>query len=389
MKNNLIPLAKDTIEKSDIDQLIVWLKKYPKLTKGEQTIKFEEQWSKFIGTKYSVFVNSGSSANLLMLYALMVMGKISNNKIVVPALSWATDLAPVMQLGLEPILVDCNMEDLSVDLFHLEQIFKQERPSTLLLVSVLGLCPNMAQIKKLCNTYNVILLEDVCESFGTSINNKMLGTFGLMSSFSLYFAHHLSTIEGGMICTNDKNSYEILKMLRAHGWTRDLDQKNKNAYKKKWNISDFNDFYTFYIPGFNFRSTDLQAFLGINQLKKAKKIITTRQKNYLLFKKYLKNNYWMPKDISKSFISNFSFPIIHPKRDLIVENLRKNNIEVRPLICGSMGIQPFYVEKYGKLLLNNASTVDNYGCYIPNFCGLTEKEIKLMCNIINETINNI
>jgi CDP-6-deoxy-D-xylo-4-hexulose-3-dehydrase len=204
MEKQLISLAQDTVDRQDIDKLIGWLQTYPRLTKGPVTTEFEHKWAKKFGSKYAVYVNSGSSANLMMLYALIVAEKLRNKKILVPALSWATDLAPVIQLGLEPILIDCNLQDLSVDIDHLRVMIAKHQPSALLLVSVLGFSPNMDEIVKVCNETGVILLEDNCESLGTSFNNTLLGNFGLMSSFSLYFGHHLSTIEGGIIMTNDE-----------------------------------------------------------------------------------------------------------------------------------------------------------------------------------------
>ena len=163
----MITLVKDTIDNKDIDRLVEWLKTYPRLTKGPVTLELEEKYSKWLGRKYSVFVNSGSSANLLMLSALQQGGYLTNNKVVVPSVAWATDLAPVMQLGLEPILCDSNKRDLSADLNHLEKIFKEEMPSALMFVSVLGLVPEMDRVVKLCEDYDVILLEDTCESMGS------------------------------------------------------------------------------------------------------------------------------------------------------------------------------------------------------------------------------
>ena len=184
----MIKLVNDTINNSDIDKLIEWLGTYPRLTKGELTPRLEEKWSKWLGVKNTVFCNSGSSANLLMLWALVEAGRINRDcKIVVPSVAWATDLAPVIQLGMTPILCDSNLQDLSVDLDHLEIIFKETKPEVLLLVSVLGLVPDMKRIVKLCKEHNVILLEDTCESMGSKFNDKKLGSFGLMSSFSTYF----------------------------------------------------------------------------------------------------------------------------------------------------------------------------------------------------------
>ena len=248
-----ITLVKDTVDNEDIDNLIEWLKTYPRLTKSEKTIEFERLWSEWIGCKYSVFVNSGSSANLLMLYALLELYKLRNKKVVVPALAWATDLAPVMQLGLEPILVDCDPSNLSIDIEHLEAIFLEHNPSAVILVSVLGLCPRIDAIVNLCKKHGVILLEDNCESQGTKFNGIKLGNFGLMSSFSTYFGHTMSTIEGGMISTNDKAVYDMLKQLRSHGWDRDLDKDRQNELRKEWGIDDFSALYTFYTPGFNVR----------------------------------------------------------------------------------------------------------------------------------------
>ena len=214
----MINLVNDTINKKDIDRLIGWLKTYPRLTKGPVTKQVEDKWSKWIGRKYSVFCNSGSSANLLMLLALMEMGRLNkDDSVVVPALAWATDLSPVMQLGLNPIICDVNLEDLSVDLHQLEQIFINDRPKALMLVSVLGLVPKMDKIVNLCEKHGVILLEDTCESMGSKFEDKNLGTFGCMSSFSTYFGHHISTIEGGFISTDDKEVYDVLVAVRSHG----------------------------------------------------------------------------------------------------------------------------------------------------------------------------
>ena len=382
----MINLVTDTIDNNDIDQLIDWLKTYPRLTKSKLTVELEEKWSKWIGRKYSVFCNSGSSANLLMLYSLMESGYIHNKKVVVPSAAWATDLSPVMQLGLEPILCDSNLEDLSVDLTHLEKIFIDENPAVLMFVSVLGLVPNMDKIVELCEEYGVVLLEDTCESMGSKYKDKKLGTFGMMSTFSTYFGHHISTIEGGFISTDDFQLYELLLSLRSHGWDRDLSKETRKKLKQKWGVSEFNSLYTFYNPGFNLRSTDLQAFIGLGQIDKLDEVCIKRNNNFKLYQKYLDNSYCDFVYLDNTFISNFAYPVIHPKRDTIVEELQKKNVEVRPMICGSMGIQPFYVKKYGRLELPNVSIIDRYGFYVPNHPKLTEEEIKLICDIINNQI---
>ena len=382
----MINLVQDTIDKKDIDRLIDWLKTYPRLTKGSVTIELENKFSDWLNTKYSVFCNSGSSANLLMLYALIEGGYLKNDRVIVPSIAWATDLSPVIQLGLDPILCDCNLKDLSVDLEHLEQLFKKHSPSALILVSILGLVPDMEKIVKLCSEYNVLLLEDSCESMGCEYKGKKLGTFGEMSTFSTYFGHHISTIEGGFICTDNKELYELLISLRSHGWDRDLSKETQEKLQKEWSISKFNSLYTFYYSGFNFRSTDLQAYIGINQIDKLESWGEKRENNYQTYQKLIKNNFWKPKPFSDSFISNFAYPVISKNRDKIVSDLQKNNIEVRPLISGSMGTQPFYIKSYGKLELPNASIVDKYGFYVPNHPHLNNTELKLISNIINEGV---
>jgi len=383
----MITLVKDTIDNKDIDRLVDWLKTYPRLTKGPVTLEFEEKFSKWLGRKYSVFCNSGSSANLLMLSALQQGGYLKNNKVVVPSVAWATDLAPVIQLGLDPTLCDSNFNDLSVDLYHLEQIFKEQSPSVLMFVSVLGLVPDMDKVVELCNKYDVILLEDTCESMGCEYRGRKLGTFGSMSSFSTFFGHHISTIEGGLISTDDKKLYELLVSIRSHGWDRDLSTETQNKLQKDWGVSEFNSLYTFYYSGFNLRSTDLQAYIGLTQIDKLKDWGERREYNYNLYQELIENNYWKPKTQEQSFTSNFAYPVIHPERNTIVEKLRANEVEVRPMICGSMGTQPFYVKEYGVLKLPNVTDIDEFGFYVPNHPKLTIEQIKFISNIINEGIN--
>lgn len=383
----MITLVKDTIGNEDIDRLVEWLKTYPRLTKGPITLDFEEKYSKWLGRKYSVFVNSGSSANLLMLSALQQGDYLKNNKVVVPSVAWATDLSPVIQLGLEPILCDSNMEDLSVDLEHLEKIFQEESPSVLMFVSVLGLVPNMDELVNLCDEYNVILLEDTCESMGCEYKGQKLGTFGKMASFSTFFGHHISTIEGGLISTDDFKLYELLLSIRSHGWDRDLSSETQSHLQQDWDVSKFDAMYTFYYSGFNMRSTDLQAYIGLAQIDKIDDWGKKREHNYNLYFSLIKNDYWRPKSHHNSLTSNFAYPIISPHRDKIVKELQKNKVEVRPMICGSMGTQPFYVKKYGELKLPKVSIIDEYGFYVPNHPSLSEEEVKFICDIINKVID--
>lgn len=380
----MINLVKDTISKAEIDSLIVWLQNYPKLTKGELTEEFERKWSKWLGRKYSVFLNSGSSANLAMMYALKISNRLKNDKIVVPCISWTTTLSPVVQLGLTPILCEASKDDLGIDPNYFEDLCKKHNPSCVILVHVLGFPNQMDRIQEICEKYDVILIEDSCESVGSLYSEKMTGCFGLMSSFSTYFGHHFSTIEGGLVTTDDFELYELLKSIRSHGWSRDLSDHTKTNLREKYNVDEFRDLYTFYYPGFNLRSTEIQAFLGITQLDFLEAKNQKRFHNYLTYDSIIKNNYWKIK--SEGFISNFAYPIIHPERDKIVNALKSNDIECRPLVCGNMARQPYFEEMYGKQTFPFADEVHSFGLYVPNHPEMTEQDVVKISTIINQAI---
>lgn len=386
-KINKVQLVKDTIDKEDIHDLIGWLKTNPKLTKGEYTTKFEDLWSKYTGVKYSVYVNSGSSANLAMAYALKISGRLKNLKVLAPAVSWVTTISPFLQLGYNVKLYDSDRDTLGPDIDNLKELIKDFKPSILILVHVLGFPAKMKEIINLCEENNIILLEDSCESVGSTYNKIKTGTFGLMSSFSFYFAHHISTIEGGMICTNDHDLYNLLKSIRAHGWDRDLDLEYKEKLRNKYLIDEFKSLYTFYYPGFNLRSTDLQAFIGIRQMDKLENIVQIRNRNFLLYDELIKNSYWKINPTPESFVSAFAYPIITPKLEQLLDTLKNKNIETRPLICGSISNQPFWLDKKGKTSdFYMAEEVDKYGCYLPINHQMTEDEVVYVCDTVNKIL---
>jgi CDP-6-deoxy-D-xylo-4-hexulose-3-dehydrase len=381
----MIKLVSDTINKEIIKSLCEWLlqDEIPRLTKGDLTVELENEWAKKIGTKYSVFVNSGSSSILLTLAALIQTKKLKNNKIIVPGLSWATDVSIPMILNMETFMCDCNLSDLSCDLNHLEKLFIEHNPSVFILVSPLGLVPDMGKIVDLCNKYDVVLLEDVCESMGSKYGDRYLGTFGFASFFSMYFGHHLSTIEGGFINTDDEDFYHLLLMMRSHGWDRDLPKWKQTELREKYSTNDFDSLYNFYVPGLNLRSTDLQAFIGIKSIQNLDNYSLIRNEN---FNEYIKNitiNELSIKNEPINFISNFAFPVVSKYRDKIVKELIENNIEVRPLIAGDMSKKPMWFEKYGVNKLPNCEFINQYGFYVPNHQNLTKENILNITKIIN------
>jgi CDP-6-deoxy-D-xylo-4-hexulose-3-dehydrase len=379
----MINLVSDTIDREDINALIEWLNKepIPQLTKGTLTKELEKKWAFKCGTNYSVFVNSGSSAILLLLAAYKEqLGY--NPKIVVPALSWATDVSSPMLLGYDIRLCDCNLNDLGCDLGELESVFKVFKPDLFLSVSPLGLIPDIDKILSLCKEYKVTLIEDNCESMGSCIGTGgMLGSFGHSSVFSMYYGHHLSTIEGGFINTSDKELYNLLISMRSHGWDRDLDVAEQIKQRKEWNINDFEALYTFYYPGLNLRSTDLQAFVGLRQLDKLDTFVDKRNYNFRYYLKNIKDNILDIKE--RGYVSNFAFPVASLKKEKIVRDLQENGVAVRPLIAGSIGKQPFWIKKHGNYKYPNADLIHNFGFYLPNHQDLTEKEMDFITEIVN------
>ena len=391
----MIKLVEDTISRDMLLKLSEWMlqENTPQLTKGPLTKQYERLWSDKCGTKHSVNVNSGSSAILLTLSALKQLNWLKNNKIVVPSLSWHTDVSSPLELGFQTYLCDCNKNDLSVDLTYLEHMFKLHDPAAFILVSVLGLVPDMDKVVELCKKYDVILLEDVCESLGSEYKGRKLGTFGLASFFSTYYGHHISTIEGGMISTDNEKLANMLLSIRNHGWDRDVSEQQKNAWRSENKVNEFESLYTFYNSGYNVRSTDLQAFIGIEQLKILDEVVKKRVNNFNIFKDKLKNvNDFEMLDYSYQInnkVSNFAFPLVSKHREKLILNLKQNNVECRPLIAGSMAKQPFWIKSrcYDPAQkLPNCDVVHKYGIYIPNNQNMTEQQIEFVCNVILKTI---
>jgi CDP-6-deoxy-D-xylo-4-hexulose-3-dehydrase len=379
----MIKLCSDIIDKNDIENLIGWLKTIPKLTKGQKTLSFEKRFASIIGCKHAVFCNSGSSANLLATSALIQSGLMRNNKIVVPQVSWSTTVFPAMQLGLSPIMCDCDSLNLGIDVDNLLEIIEKEKPSALILVHVLGFDSSVQKIKDICEQNNILLIEDTCESLGSVVAGKMLGSYGLASTFSFYFGHHISTIEGGMVCTNDDYLAEVLKMIRSHGWDRDIDEEAKQKYRSKYNVKEFDSLYKFYYQGFNLRSTDLQAFIGLSQLTKIKQIANKRHENFNRYLELIDNKFWKPV-LNQEIVSNMGYPLILSNRERVYQELKNNNIESRPLVSGSMGTQPAWSKTYGESRMKNSTIVNDKGMYVPNHGDLSNEDIEKICSIINK-----
>ena len=390
-KKFLLPLMDNNINLDDRKKIIQFVKSNKIYTQSKKVNEFEKKWSKWLGVKYSVFVNSGSSSNFLSIKTLKIINKNKNkNEIIVPTLTWVSDIVSVIESGFKPIFVDINPRTLSM---NESDVIKKINKRTLAVFithaqGFNGLSSNLLTVLK---RKKINLIEDVCESHGAKFKNKKLGSFGLMSCFSFYYAHHISTIEGGMICTNDKKIYQILRMLRSHGMLREANNKNleRKLIKKYSNLSPK---FIFLYPGFNFRNNEISAVVGINQLKKLDKNNKLRNRNFFHFLKNLNPEIFQT-DFDLNGCSNYAFPLIIKKkniafRDKLEKIMIKNGIEFRRGNAGGGNQlrQPWLKKEIGKVNLNNFKNVEHvhkFGYYIGNYPTLEIYKIKKVLKILN------
>jgi CDP-4-dehydro-6-deoxyglucose reductase, E1 len=395
MEVNMIKhtLMENNITKEDIKVLIKFLKKKPILTQSKNVIKFEKKWSKWLGCKYSVFVNSGSSANLITISCLKYFNKSKiRNEIIVPALTWSSDVNSVILNGFKPVFVDVNKQTLSMDL---NQVMKMINKKTLavFITHAQGFNGINKEFVDFLKKKKIHLIEDVCESHGATLNGKKVGTFGEMSNFSFYYAHHMTTIEGGMVSTNNKDFYQILRSLRSHGLLREMNEKKKiNFYKKKY--SDLNEQFIFLHPAYNVRNTELGAVIGLNQLKNLNKNIKLRNSNFNYFLKNI-NEKKFQTNFELKGMSNYAFPLIlkdpsFVKRNKLEKIMKKFKIEFRRGNAGGGNqLRQPYVKNYLKNKINlknfnNVEHIHHFGYYIGNFPSLKKNKIKKICEILNK-----
>jgi|SRR2546426_1208393 len=380
-------LAEDTIDQKDIDRLIAWLRTYPRLTKGAVTQEFEQRWSELLGCRYSVSCNSGSSANLLMYYALMLSGRPRNKKVIVPSVGWVTTIAPGIQFGFEPIMCEADPDTFGLDLNHLESLLKQHNASTVVLVHVLGIPHKMDAMMALKEKYGFILLEDACAAIGAAYRGRKVGTFGDMASFSFYFGHQMSTIEGGMVSADDKRFSDLLLMLRSHGWSKDLDAETHEALVNQYEVDDFHTPFVFYEPGFNLRSTDLNAYIGLGQLEKLDRMTSCRQENHARYMKHLGDKFYVQRCEPGCQIASIHFGLVAQSvehRRSIVRALVQNGIETRIFSAGNLGLHPFWSNRYGKASFPVADRIHHCGLFLPNNPSLKPEHIDFISNVVLE-----
>ncbi len=379
-------LAERIIDERDVAALRQWLRgAIPQLSKGPLTVEFERRWAKWVGTKYAVFMNSGSSANFLMAQAALLSGKLRNKKVIVPSVGWVTTVSPFMQLGFEPIMCGADPDTFGLDSAHLEKLLKEHRPALVIMVQVLGVPSDMDTLRRLQKKYKFLLLEDACAALGAGYGGKKVGAFGLMSSFSFYFGHQLSTIEGGMVNVNDKKLYHLLLMLRSHGWGKDLGKSARAGLMRKYKVDDFHRPFTFFVPGMNLRNTDLGAFLGLRMMLKADAVMAIRKRNHRIYAAGLKTVTFQ-KWNKKADPCSISFGALaknkaHRKR--VVSMLTANKIETRLFSAGNLGLHPFWFERYGKFRHPVSDAVHSRGFFLPNHESLRTRDVKFICGVVN------
>lgn len=356
---------------------------------GSEVDKYEREFSKFFGSKYSIMCSSGSAANLLMISSLFFKKKNPikrGDEIIVPSVSWSTTYFPLQQYGLKVKFIDIDINTLNYDLDVLENSITN-KTKIILAVNLLGNPNNFARIKKIIKDKNIILLEDNCESMGAMFENKYTGTFGLMGTFSSFFSHHISTMEGGVVITDDEELYHIMLCLRAHGWTRNLPKKNMISNKSdNW----FKESFRFVLPGYNLRPLEMSGAIGLEQLKKLPNFLKQREKNALLFNELFKNDerFYIQKEIGKSSWFGFSFIIKSEiDRNFIINKLTENNIESRPIVTGDFTkndvIKYFNHEIFGKL--KNSKLLDKNGFFVGN----SQDDLRKELNYLHKVLKNI
>lgn len=382
------PLMDNNILPEDINNLILFLQKNPRLTNGEKVREFEQKWSEWVGVKHSLMVNSGASANLVTITALKHL--YGDGEIIVPPLTWVSDISSVIWNGFTPVFADININNLGM---AEDEILKKITNNTraVFLTYVLGFNCLTDRLLNELKKKNIVLIEDVCESHGAKFGDKRLGSFGLASNFSFYYAHHMSTIEGGMICTNDDAFFDVCKMLRSHGMVREAYlSETKQRYQEEY--PDVYPEFTFAFPAFNVRSTEINAVLGLSQLSRLDKNIVKRNENFKLFLDNLDSEKYFT-DFDCEGMSNYAFVLVlrQPDEELfqkVTQALRSANVEFRQGTAGggNMLRQPYlrnFVDAQMYKQFPNVEHIHQYGLYLGNYPDLDKEKIISVCNLLN------
>ena len=380
-------LADDTWDNLEIEAIneVILSNRY---TMGSKVKEFEIEFAKFIGSKYAVMSNSGSSANLLAIASLIYSNKLQlGDEVIVPAVSWSTTYYPVTQYGLKLVFVDIDLATLNIS--H-EKIKEAISPKTkaIFAVNLLGNPNDFNGLTKICSDYNLLLIEDNCESLGAVYNCKQAGTFGILGTFSSFYSHHISTMEGGITVTDDKNLYDIMLSLRAHGWTRNLDN-DSTIYTKK--NDDFYESFNFILPGYNLRPLEFEGAIGLVQVKKISRIIDQRRQNAIIFRELASkfDNLIIQTEIGVSSWFGFSIVLtkdLEGRRNEVIQHLINNGIEVRPIVAGNFTRNPVISHLNHRISgeLINADYIHENGFFVGNHSKSNKNELLLLEKLLVE-----
>ena len=377
----------DELEVNAINDVI----KSNRYTMGSKVRQFENEFSKFFDVKYSLMLNSGSSANLLAIASLIIDEETDLNQgdeVIVPAVSWSTTFSPISQYGLKLRFVDIDLNTLNIDENLIESAITK-KTKAIFAVNLLGNSCNFKKLKDLCDKYNLLLLEDNCESLGAKYDNKFTGTIGNVGTFSFFFSHHMQTMEGGMLVTNNKKTYELANSMRAHGWIRDLPDDN-SLFKKTGD--NFEDSFKFITPGYSIRPLEMSGAIGSVQLRKINSFIDNRRENAKFFNELFKSNKNIIIQRETGESSWFGFSIVLKnkflgKRSEVLKKLSNANIETRPIVAGNFTKNPTikYMDHTISGELKNAEYIDENGFFVGN----DHRDLKSRILLLHDTINNI
>ena len=374
---------KNTLSFMDRVKLAKFILTSDKFTQGEKVEEFENKWSEWLGCKHSLYVTSGSTANFLLIAAVMEKYNLrKGDKVLLPTCTWVTNINPIFQLGLTPIFCDVNLENYSFDIENLKRISEKHPDIKLVFVThLLGIPANVPEYKKYFP--DAVFLDDVCESHGCIMGSKV-GSNSVGSTFSFYFGHHMSTIEGGMISTNDSDLYDLMKLKRSHGLAR-VSGKFEEYIQKNPEIEKS---FLFVTDGYNFRNTEIGAVLGINQLKRLNKFIEIRRENYKRYVEIVNQSNNLFKVTYNPGNSSFCFPFICKTKEVktkLIELFEEYSVEYRPVVGGNLLRQPYLnyeVDCPSETL--NADIIHENGIYIGNSQFVGRREMKILENIIRE-----
>lgn len=389
----MIPLMKNAFlnEFETKQALADFIIKAEKLSMGTKCSDFEKAFALKQGRSEAILFNSGGSANLAMLQALKNLGYIRDgDKIGFSALTWSTNVMPIIQLGMIPIPLDCDPNYLNILSSNLHNTIEKEKLNALFITNALGFSGDLEEIRNICEQEKILMIEDNCEALGTELLTGKTGNFGFGASFSFFVAHHMSTIEGGMVCTDNSEFGEMLRIVRANGWDRNLNSSQQIKWRRRFDISsEFDAKYTFYDLGFNFRPTEITGFLGLYQLQFLEKNIEIRKNNYLILEHIVKKNddliILKHEHIKK--LSPFAYPVICKTPELKAKYMYQFSgagIEIRPMIAGNIQLQPFFKKYFPNknFDLPGADFLHKNGFYCGNYPELTETDLETIISCL-------